>query len=70
MRVSGCCRPRIAEIVIVMPDPVLLLYWGGLGVSAWSGEAEDQVLQHARWPGRLLDGGRWPGAVVRLGLDH
>jgi hypothetical protein len=39
-------------------------------VSAWAGEAEDQVLQHARGPRGLLDGGRGPGAVVRLGLDH
>jgi hypothetical protein len=41
-----------------------------LRVSAWAGEAEDQVLQHARGPRGLLDGGRGPGAVVRLGLDH
>src|SRR6266496_3168618 len=66
----GCCRPGIAGIVIVMPDPVLLLYCARLGVPAWTGEAEDQVLRHARGPRRLLDGGRGPGAVVRLGLDH
>ena len=35
-----------------------------LGVSAWAGEAEDPVLQHARGPCRVLGGGRWPGVVV------
>jgi hypothetical protein len=25
----GCCRPGIAGIVIVMPDPVLALYCAG-----------------------------------------
>src|SRR5271170_2891636 len=35
-----------------------------LGVSSWTGEAEDPVLRHARGPRRLLRGGRWPGAVV------
>ena len=33
-------------------------------VSAWTGEAEDPVLRHARGPRRLLDDGRGPGAVV------
>ena len=28
---------------------------------AWTGEAEDPVLRHARGPRRLLDVGRWPG---------
>ena len=31
-------------------------------MSAWAGEAEDQVLRHTCGPRRLLDGGRWPGA--------
>ncbi len=35
-----------------------------LGVSPWTGEAEDPVLRHARRPRRLLHGGRWSGAVV------
>ena len=38
------------------------------GVSPWTGEAEDQVLQHACGARRVLDVGRWAAAVVRLGL--
>ena len=37
---------------------------------AWTGDAQDQVLQHAGRPRRLLDNGRRPGAAVRFGLDH
>ena len=35
-----------------------------LGVPAWTGEAEDPVLRHARGPCRLFHVGRGPGAVV------
>src|SRR5215470_14926733 len=47
---------------------VSLLRW--LGVSAWTGEAEYQVLQHASGPRRVLGIGCRPGAAVRFGLDQ
>lgn len=46
------------------------LYRLNVGMPAWTGEAENQILRHPCGPCRLLNGGFRAGAAVRLGLDH